>query len=446
MADRTTKRGSSSRSLKRESEAAAQADPFAEVAEPVAPEKGTAKRNASTRTKKAKAVPPAVNASGAAAEPFAATADEPSAPPPAKPKRSSRAASNTAKSGTASKASRSKTRDSETRPVTSPTRPRTSVKRSVTQTSAAVEVIDGPMNATTAIAASEPKVELSPVFRALADVSLPELKHEDRAQLLMQSPTRLYFYWSVRKDPYRSLEKAIEGGSSYTLVIKLKELASGREEIFPAETSGNWWFNVEPNGEYQAELGFYAPNRPYFRVIYSNTVATPRRSPSPRRAEDAKWSVSADKFAEVLDMSGFAHDAYDVAITGDDPATASTTTHLAFTRLVGGSHSLAGLSADELRYAMLALAAGSTLESLRTRISSRIFEILSSAGAGASSDSARRALGEFFEIDGREWEEEESGSAVFGFSLVNFPKKLKPRKPVSEYSPRYNPVSSHSIR
>ncbi|MBX3300069.1 MAG: DUF4912 domain-containing protein [Acidobacteria bacterium] len=444
MADRTTKRGSSSRSVKRENEAAAQADPFAEVAEPVAPAKGTAKRTASTRTKKAKTVPPVVNAAAAPAEPFAATADEPSAP--AKPKRSPRAASKTANTGTAPKASRGKTRVSETRTVTSPTRPQRSAKRSVKQPSTIVEVIDGPIDATTAIAASEPKVELSPVFRALADVSLPELKHEDRAQLLMQSPTRLYFYWSVRKDPYRALEKAIEGGSSYTLVIKLKEMASGREEIYPAETSGNWWFNVEPNGEYQAELGFYAPNRPYFRVIYSNTVATPRRSPSPRRAEDAKWSVSADKFAEVLDMSGFAHDAYDVAITGDDTDSAATTTHQAFTRLVGSSHSLAGLSADELRYAMLALAAGSTLESLRTRVSSRIFEILSSAGAGANSDSARRALGEFFEIDGRDWEEEESSSAVFGFSLVNFPKKLKPRNPVSEYSPRYNPVSSHSIR
>ena len=49
-----------------------------------------------------------------------------------------------------------------------------------------------------------------------------------------------------------------------------------------------------------------------------------------------------------------------------------------------------------------------------------------------------------FEIEETEWIEHEFGPAVFGASLVNFPKTLTPRKDV-KYSPRYNPVSSFAL-
>ena len=59
-----------------------------------------------------------------------------------------------------------------------------------------------------AIVAAEPKVELSPAFKALAEPVLPELKRENRARLMMQTPTELYFYWSVRENPYHLLKQA----------------------------------------------------------------------------------------------------------------------------------------------------------------------------------------------------------------------------------------------
>src|SRR6185369_5146214 len=49
------------------------------------------------------------------------------------------------------------------------------------------------LDVTAEIAATEPKVELSPAFKALATPKLPELKRENRARLLMQSPGRIYF-------------------------------------------------------------------------------------------------------------------------------------------------------------------------------------------------------------------------------------------------------------
>ena len=123
---------------------------------------------------------------------------------------------------------------------------------------------------TAEIAASEPKAKLSPAFRALAEPVLPELSRENRARLLMQTPTRLYFYWAVKENPWTMLKKAFGSDTgSYTLVLKLTNLRRDSEEIHPCDAAGNWWFDVEPDSEYQAEIGFYAPNRPYFRVIYS---------------------------------------------------------------------------------------------------------------------------------------------------------------------------------
>ena len=304
------------------------------------------------------------------------------------------------------------------------------------------------LDVTAEIATTEPVVELSPVFKALADVTLPEVTRENRARLQMQSPTRLYFYWSIRENPWALLSSVFgKDLGNYALVLKLVDVKNDREEIQPCDAEGNWWFDVEPDGEYQAEIGFYAVGRPYFRIVYSNTISTPRRSPSNRPATDSRWTVSANKFAEVLDVAGFSRDAFDVALAGDDVYAAQDATQTAFASLVGNRRvDIGGISADELRYAMIALASGATLEELRTRVGARLFAILQANAANISAGSAKSSLGEYFEIDESEWTEEQFGSAVFGASLVNFPKTLKTRKTTTVFSPRYNPVSSHSIR
>ena len=296
------------------------------------------------------------------------------------------------------------------------------------------------------IAAAKPRVELSPVFQALAEPALPDLTRENRARLLMQTPTRLYFYWAVKENPWHLLKKTFGNDTgSYTLVLKLTNLRHDSEEIHPCDAAGNWWFDVEPDGEYQAEVGFYAPNRPYFRVIYSNTVETPRRSPSPHPASDARWTVPAAKFAEVLDVAGFTQDAFDVALAGDDHAAAQLATQNAFTQFAG-DHDLHGISAEDIRYAMLAIASGATIEDLRFKISPALFAILAANADKIFAAGALAALGEHFDLDETEFVEEQLGSAVYGASLVNFPKTLKTRRVSSAFSPKYNPVSSHSIR
>jgi hypothetical protein len=296
------------------------------------------------------------------------------------------------------------------------------------------------LDATAEIAAAKPQVELSPVFKTLAAPTLPELQRENRARLMMQTPTQLYFYWSVKENPYHLLRKAFgDDMGSYTLVLKLTELNSGTEVIHRAEAEGNYWFDVQPDGKYEAEIGFYAPNRPYFRVIYSNTVETPRRNPSPRQATNADWKVPAHKFAEVLEVAGFSQDAFDVAMAGDDHAASEQVTHTAFKSFIGtNGFDLRGIAAEDIRYSLMALASGLKLDELRSRISPALYAILQSNAEKIAAGKAMNALTEYFDIDESEFTEHKYGSAVYGASLVNFPRTLTSRR-------KYTPLSSHTL-
>jgi hypothetical protein len=302
------------------------------------------------------------------------------------------------------------------------------------------EDINVPVKLADTLAPTTKLEEMSPVFRELAEPKLPELAHENRARLLMQTPNRLFFYWSVGSNPFQKLNRALGSNTaSYTLVVKLVDLRRESEQIHAIESEGSWWFDVEADGEYRAEIGFYAPNRPYVRALFSNTVETPRKSPSPRADTEADWSVSADRFARVLEVAGFTEDAFEVAMAGDDLDTAEGATRAAFSELVDDrSIDFEGVPGDELRHVLLMLAAGMPLESLRWRISPALFAILQQRAESLSAEKALTALKQRFDIQADEIIEEELGSAVFGASSVNFPRRLKTRRTL----PKFQPVSS----
>ena len=291
-------------------------------------------------------------------------------------------------------------------------------------------------------AESEEKAS-DPIFAALAAPRLPELSRENRARLQMQSPTRLHFYWSVKNNPFQILRKAFGGNTgSYQLIIKLVNQTRDREDLLPVEAEGDWWFNVEANARYQAELGFYAPNRPFVRVMFSNTVETPRKAPSPRPATESDWAITSAEFAEILDDSGFSADACEVALAGDDAKIAETATRNAFSQLTGRKtpdfkHDF---DAEEIRFALLALASGIRLEGLRGQISDRLFAALQENADNFSAEQSLAALREHFDVfDDEVYEAEETGSAIFGASLLHFPKSIKKRVSPKSLSPKSAP-------
>ncbi len=295
----------------------------------------------------------------------------------------------------------------------------------------------------------EAEEEIDPIFAELSLPILPELQKENRAQLQMQSPNRLYFYWSIKNNPFQTLKKVFGGNSgNYQLVAKLVNQNTEREELHAVEAEGNWWFNVESNANYRAELGFYAPNRPFIRVMYSNSIETPRKNPSPRIATDADWAITATEFAEVLDNSGFTRDAFEVALAGDDIENAEVATDNAFYQFVGERKE--DFSSDEVRYAILALASGVELTELRGQISESLFIVLQENLEKLSAENAMSALKEHFDVFDEEIIEEEIiGATVFGASLINFPKKLNKRAVPKTLSPKtlskLSPLSSFSV-
>ncbi|MEO6335147.1 MAG: DUF4912 domain-containing protein [Pyrinomonadaceae bacterium] len=282
--------------------------------------------------------------------------------------------------------------------------------------------------------------EIAPVFRELAEPELPRLARENRARLQMQTPNRLFFYWSVGSNPFNKLDRALgTKTASYSLVLKLVDLRRDSEQIHPIEAEGSWWFDVEADGEYRAEIGFYAPNRPYVRALFSNTVETPRKSPSPRVDTEADWSVTAEGFANVLEVAGFTEDAFDVALAGDDLVAAEAATLAAFTSLFDEPDvDLQGIAVDEIRHALLLLASGVTLDGLRWKVSPALFAMLEERAESLSAQKALAVLKDQFEIDDDEIVEEEFASTVFGASSINFPRRLKTRRTL----PKLQPVSS----
>jgi hypothetical protein len=240
----------------------------------------------------------------------------------------------------------------------------------------------------------------SRAFRVLADPKLPELARAARARLLIQSPTRLYFYWSVGGDPFAALTKALGGGTSdYSLVLRLLDQTAQTEQLFSIEPEGSWWFAATAGSEYRAEVGFYSPSRPFVRILFSNTVETPRKGPSPHRASEARWTISAGKFAEVLDVSGFREDAMEVA---------ATELAEAFAQRVDVD--LTTTSQTELTDALAQFAAGTPIEDLKWQVSAEVYALL---------ELARSEKVEF-----------ETFTAVGG-SLVNFPRQRV--RPVSSF-------------
>lgn len=288
--------------------------------------------------------------------------------------------------------------------------------------------------------------ENDPIFAALAAPRLPALDRENRARLQMQSPTCLYFYWSVKNNPFQILRKAFGGNvGSYQLIVKLVNRTRDREELHVVETEGDWWFNVEANARYRAEIGFYAPNRPFVRVMFSNTVETPRKSPSPRPASEANWAITSAEFAEILDDSGFSADAFEVALAGDNAETADFATFGAFEQLFGGQQSSDfrfDFNAEELRFALLALASGVALENLRGQISDALFGALQENAADLSAEQSLAALRENFDVFDDDIDEQKvTGAAVFGASLIHFPKTITQRR-APKFTAKLTPVSS----
>ncbi|HEX8266369.1 MAG TPA: DUF4912 domain-containing protein [Pyrinomonadaceae bacterium] len=271
--------------------------------------------------------------------------------------------------------------------------------------------------------------------------ALPPLPQINRAHLQVQSPNRIFLYWSLAGNPFATLQKAFGNrATNYNLVIKFRNLSQGGEQLFPVGQQGNWWFDAQPNARFQVDLGLFAQNRPFIRLFSSNAVETPRSAPSPRADTEADWQVSRIQFARVLDVSGYTHDALPVVFgfgedgVFDEMATVAVLNQLASNAPVAPET----FDAAEMRVALSALAAGVEYEVLREQLSPTLRAWFDSV-LEQDKDALRseNVLAALQAVLGDDFVDEFAGfgeelqriqlEPVFGASAVHFPEIALPR-------------------
>ena len=138
-----------------------------------------------------------------------------------------------------------------------------------------------------------------------ADYS-PLVLKRDSIQLLLQSPRKLFLYWSFASDPRATLSAAFgELAAHYKLAVRLVKVESGEEFFLDAPRERMQWFEVYPRHIYRADVGFHAENRPFVRLLASNEVRTPPDSASHLSADDEEFQLEADDFARLLGGAGY---------------------------------------------------------------------------------------------------------------------------------------------
>ncbi|MEP6922898.1 MAG: DUF4912 domain-containing protein [Pyrinomonadaceae bacterium] len=270
--------------------------------------------------------------------------------------------------------------------------------------------------------------------------SLPELPRNNSAKLYLQSPNRIFLYWSIAGNPFETLQKAFGSrANNYQLVTKLINLQTKAESFAPANFEGSWWYNVRSNVGYRVDLGFYAVNRPFIRLLSSNSVNTPRAEPSPHADTDADWVVSTKQFVQVLTASGYSHDVFGVAFganaeTGETSEDASTLAVAnRFAPVVQGE-----LDLTELRWLLVSLAAGVPFADLQAALSPAVFawleQVLAANPNSLEQNNVRTVLESIFGSEFVEMFTDENAigwmrlaPVAVGASAIHFPEILFPQ-------------------
>lgn len=169
----------------------------------------------------------------------------------------------------------------------------------------------------------------SPNARADApEESLPLALKRDSIQLLLQSPHKLFLYWSFASDPRTALRAAFgELAAHYRLAVRLVKVESGEEFLLDAPRERMQWFEVYPRHVYRADVGFHAADRPFVRLLSSQEVRTPPDSASHLSADEREFEIKTEEFARLLGGAGY--ESYARGLTNDTGGNANSQNGLA---------------------------------------------------------------------------------------------------------------------
>lgn len=148
------------------------------------------------------------------------------------------------------------------------------------------------------------------------DDSRPLALNRDSIQLLLQSPNKLFLYWSFAANPHTTLREAFgELAAHYRLAVRLVKVDSGEEFLLDAAKERLQWFEVYARHVYRADVGFHAAGRPFICLLSSNVVCTPPDSASQLSDEEPEFQLEAEEFVRLLSDAGYQR--YTHGLTGE---------------------------------------------------------------------------------------------------------------------------------
>ncbi|MCA1816900.1 MAG: DUF4912 domain-containing protein [Acidobacteria bacterium] len=140
----------------------------------------------------------------------------------------------------------------------------------------------------------------------------------DEARLLVQSPRRLYLYWSFAHVPRATLRRAFgQLADRFRVAARLVDQESGVAAAATPANGRSLWLDAAPGRSYRAEIGFVAEGLPFVRALASNAVETPPDAISRATDGDETFRTDSQGFARMLAVSGFAQYARAAEATDD---------------------------------------------------------------------------------------------------------------------------------
>ena len=143
---------------------------------------------------------------------------------------------------------------------------------------------------------------------AEARFPLPASYNETKVTLLICDPYWLYAYWDLSRETKEQMKRDYGDWEKAPLRLRLwEEQASGCGEPVFFDTSlhtstNNWYLNVRPHRRYTAELGYLSPAGEFISLARSNTVTTPRATPS--EVFDEEWMSIEEDFRRLYRLAG----------------------------------------------------------------------------------------------------------------------------------------------
>lgn len=139
---------------------------------------------------------------------------------------------------------------------------------------------------------------------------------DNSIEMMVIDPTHIYSYWEVTEDRrHQVLHQANASGVEYQTMVRLYDVSdisfdgdnAWSIQESQVDESPNWYFDVEGNRSYCAEIGLKLWDNRFLVIARSNIISTPRETVSDYYDEEwmmIDFNKNQDLYNEIYRLSG----------------------------------------------------------------------------------------------------------------------------------------------